>query len=115
MTLTVSVDLSNDIFIGPDGSLALRSGLLAVMQACEHAAKTLLGEMVFAVDEGLPNFETIWNGSPQRGQFEAHLRRALLAVPDVTEVSELNTVVSNNELSYSATIKTTYGPGNLNG
>lgn len=115
MTAVLAVDSNNDLFIGPDGSLALRSGLLAVLQACEHAAKTQLGEMVYAVDQGLPNFATIWNGSPQRAQFEAYLRRALLAVPDVVEVAELSTEAAANVLSYRATIKTVYGIGGING
>lgn len=114
MTLVVAVDSNNDIFVGPDGSLATAAGLLAVLQACEHAAKTQAGEMVYAVDQGLPNFATIWNGSPQRSQFEAFLRRALLAVPDVLEVRELNTEVSGGVLSYRAVIKTIYGTGAVN-
>jgi hypothetical protein len=71
--------------------------------------------MVYAVDEGLPNFVTIWNGAPQRVQFEASLRKALLAVADVVEVVELNSEVANNVLSYRAVIRTIYGTGEING
>jgi len=115
MTLTVAVDDKNDLFIGADGSLALFSGLPAVTQNCEHAAKTQRGEMIYAVDEGLPNFETIWNGSPNRLQFEAFMREALEGVQDVIEVSELVSVVVGDELQYRADISTTYGTGTVNG
>lgn len=114
MTLVVAVDQRNDIFIGADGSLALRSGLLAVLQACEHAAKTQRGEMIYSVDEGLPNFATIWNGAPRRVQFEAAMRQTLLSVPDVVEVVALSSEVVGDMLAYRATIKTIYGTGAIN-
>lgn len=115
MTTVLAADTNNDLFIGDDGALATRSGLAAVLQACEQAAKTQLGEMIYATGEGIPNFSTVWNGSPNRSQFEAFVRRTLLAVPDVVEVQELSTAVSNHVLSYSATIKTIYGLGAVNG
>lgn len=114
MTTTLAADASNDLFINGAGVLATRSGLLAVLQVCEHAAKTLRGEMLFAVDQGLPYFTTVWGGSPNRPQFEAALRRALLAVPDVLDIVELETQAANNVLSYRVTIKTIFGVGAFN-
>lgn len=111
MTLTVSADSNNDLFIGADGSLALVSGIEAVLQAAQQAAQTQLGEMVFATDQGIPNFQTVWNGAPNLSQFEAYLRRALLAVDGVVSVLDLVTTQSNNALSYRVTIQTIYGPG----
>lgn len=115
MTITLAVDSLNDLFIGGDGALAMVSDLEATLQACEHAAKTQLAEMIYAVDAGVPNFATVWNGSPNRSQFEAFMRRTLLAVQNVTEVSELSTSVANHVLSYRAVIKTIFGTGVING
>jgi hypothetical protein len=115
MTRVIAVDSNNDLYIGPDGSLALATGLAAVMQAAQQAAQTQLGEMMFAVDQGVPNFAVIWNGSPNVSQFDAYLRRALLAVDHVTGISELTITTGGNKLSYTATIETDYGPGVLNG
>lgn len=115
MTRVLAVDENNDLYIGSDGSLAMSVDLLAVMQACAQAAKTQRGEMIYAVDEGLPNFATTWNGSPQRIQFEAFMRQALSAVVDVVEVTELTSEVVDNVLRYRATIKTIYGTGAVNG
>lgn len=115
MTTTLAVNENNDLFIGVEGSLALRTGLPGVMQAAEHAAKTQLGEMIYAVDEGLPNFATVWNGSPNTAQFEAFLRRALMSVEGVVEVSQLTITLAGQVLQYRATIKTIYGTGVLNG
>jgi len=115
MTLTVAVDDTNDLFIGADGSLSLRSDLLAVLQNCEHAAKTMRGEMIYAVDEGLPNFDTVWSGSPNRLQFEAFLRSALEEVEGVIEVQDLTSEQVADVLTYRAVISTIYGIGSING
>jgi hypothetical protein len=115
MSRIIAVDANNDLYIGPDGSLALAYNLQAVMQAAQHAAQTQLGEMLYAVDQGLPNFATVWNGATNISQFEAYLRRVLLAVNHVTGVRDLSIVAVGNTLSYRATIETEYGPGVLNG
>lgn len=115
MTRTLSVDSSNDIFIGIDGSLSIATARDAVLQACAQVAKAQLGEMVYAVDEGIPNFQAVWNGSPNLSQFEAYLRRNIEAVADVIGVDSVTITVTGGTLSYVAVIKTIYGPGVLNG
>lgn len=115
MTKVFTVDVNNDLVLAGDGNLSISTELKATLQACEHAAKAQLSEMVLAVDQGVPNFQIIWNGSPNVTQFEAYLRRQLLAVVGVTDVVALDTDVSNNILSYTATISTIYGEGVING
>ena len=115
MTQTFSVNEFNDIYIGEDGNLSLSFGLRAVEQACEQAAKTQLGEMIYQTNQGIPNFQTIWSGgNPNIAQFDAALRVAILAVNGVTGIQSLNISASNNTLSYTAQINTIYGPGTLN-
>jgi len=115
MSVVISVDAKNDLYIGASGSLALSSGLAAVMQACQQAAQTQLGEMIYATDQGLPNFAAVWNGAPNLAQFEAYLRRMLGQVDGVTAVIDATVSVANNVLSYTATIQTIYGRGVING
>lgn len=115
MTRTLSVDTNNDIFIGPSGSLDVAVGLQAVLHCCAQAAQTQLGEMILAVDQGVPNFETIWQGVPNVAQFEAYLRRAIESVPDVLAVDEVTIDASGGALTYVATIRTIYGIGAING
>jgi len=115
MTRVFTVDANNDLTLTPDGNLSISSELEAILQACEHAAKAQLGEMVLSIDQGVPNFQTIWQGSPNVIQFEAYLRRQLLNVEGVSEITELNAIISNNVLSYTATIKTQFGQGVING
>lgn len=115
MSRVIAVDQNNDLYIGQNGSLATVTGLAAVMQACQQAAQTQLGEMIYAVDQGLPNFAAVWSGAPNLSQFEASLRATLLAVEGVTAVVSVVTDRSSNKLTYQATIETIYGLGALNG
>lgn len=115
MTRTIASDSNNDLYLADDGNLAIVTGLDAVLQAAQQAAQTIKGEMVFDVEEGLPNFDTVWSGRPSLPVWEAHLRRAILAVDGVQSITELILSVSDNVLSYSATISTIYGAGAING
>jgi hypothetical protein len=115
MAKTLAVNENNDIYIGSDGNLAFATGVTAVLQACQQTVQTLLGEMPLAVDQGLPNFQTLWDGNPNLLQYEAALRSAILAVTNVVDILNLQVDLINNVLSYTAVILTTYGQGNLNG
>jgi hypothetical protein len=115
MTRTIAVDSKNDLYIGNDGALALANDMIATMQAAQQAAQTQLGEMEYAVDQGIPNFDVVWNGSPNLAQFEAYLRRTIMSVTGVTGISELTVERAGGILRYSATIDTIYGTGTLNG
>jgi hypothetical protein len=115
MTRVLTVDENNDIYVGRNGRLAISAGLSAITQACEHAAKAQLGEMMFAVNRGIPNFETIWRGTPSIGQFDAALRAALLRVPGVTRVTGFNAERVGDVLQYAVTISTVEGEAIING
>lgn len=115
MTKMIAVDSNNDIYVKNDGNLAINNDLAAVSQNCENAVKAQLGEMIFAVDRGVPNFQTIWNGSPNLAQFEASLRQTILQVEGVLEITDLTTRVDGGILFYIATIQTIYGSTVLNG
>ncbi len=111
----LATDDNNDLYIQRDGRLAINENLEAVLQACEHAVKAQLGEMILATQQGMPNFQTIWNGAPNVAQFEAYLRATILSVAGVTEIQGLTIQVINGILLYQATIVTIYGRGALNG
>lgn len=110
-----AVDKNNDLYINQIGQMAINTDLAAVMQTCEHAVKTQLGELVLNIDEGLPSFSLIWNGAPNIPQALAALRTILENVDNVIEVESLSAVVKDNIFYYNATIKTNFGTGSLNG
>lgn len=111
----LAVDPDNDLHLDASGGVATVSALTACMQACAHAMKAQLGEMIYAADQGLPNFAVIWVGNPNLLQFEAASRATLRAVAGVLEVTAFSARVSAGRLAYAATIRTIYGEGELNG
>jgi hypothetical protein len=113
MTQIFATNEDNDIYIGKDGNLAIFRDLPAVLQACEHAAKAILGEMVLAVDQGIPYFETVWNGVPNYQQFSAALRAAFLGIDGVIEVVSLTISQNDDIVNYIAVIRTVYGNGEI--
>lgn len=109
--LTFSVNSSNDMYLDEFGNIAFAYDLTAITQQCQQAAKTLLGEMVYNINDGIPYFQTLWVGTPNIAQYTSALRRAFLAVDGVLEVVSLITSHSGNTLSYTAVIRTIYGSG----
>lgn len=112
---SLAVDSTNDLFLSPEGNISVSRDLFAVMQSAQHSAQAQLGEMMYAIDQGVPNFQTIWESSANVAQFEAYLREAIVQTPGVVEVKELDTVVQANQISYTAVIATIYGTGTING
>ena len=115
MTQIFSVNENNDIFLDGNNHLAISRGQQAVLEQVEHAVKTLRGEMPFAADRGLPNFETIWSGSPNLLQFEFYWRQAVNRIADVVRIERFSARIVNNELIYEATIVTTFGTESVSG
>lgn len=113
MTRTFAVDANNDLVIGQDDRLSIVSGLDAVLQNCEHAAKTILNEMVLAQGEGIPYFEAVWVGVPNLAVWEASFRARILAVADVVSIDALTLGRAGDVLNYRATIATIYGTGEI--
>jgi hypothetical protein len=112
---TLAVNENNDIYIGEDGNLALIFDIQGTLQACAHATKTILGEMIFAANQGVPNFQLIWVGVPNLQQYESAVRATLLSVDGVKEIVSFKYSLADNNLTYTAVIKTIYGTGTVNG
>ena len=115
MTTTVATNAHNDIYILPNGNLSITTGQDAVLQACATASKLQLGEAIYQTNLGIPNFEVVWNGTPNLAIFETYLRQALLSVDGVITVTSLNISVSKNVLSYQAQIESAFGTLYLKG
>ncbi|MDL2313399.1 hypothetical protein LJC36_00285 [Desulfovibrio sp. OttesenSCG-928-C14] len=110
-----AVDGNNDLYIGPEGRLAIKTGLAAFMQMAEHAMQTLLAEPVFAEDRGLPYFETAWIGNPNLRQFEEAARGTLGTLEGTREVTEFECSIADNVLRYRAVISSVYGEAVIEG
>lgn len=116
MSKTFSVDANNDLYLGVDGNVAVVTDLDALVEICAHVCKKELGECVLNTDQGIPNFQTVFVGTPNIPAFEAALRKSILAIEGVTEVVSLLTERgADSLLTYTITIRTIYGQGTING
>lgn len=111
--ITISTGANNDLYIAPNGQLAMSSDLSALAQVCENAVKTMMGELILQGDTGVPNFQLIWSGAPNIAQAENAIRETLMSVTGVEEVTELSAFVDGDVFKYNATIKTIYGEASL--
>lgn len=116
MTQTFATSAANnDLYLGPDNNLVLLTGLSAVVQAVTNACLVQLGECVLEQDEGLPNFQTVWVGTPDYAFWQSYLQDTILAVDGVTAVNSISINPQNNTLNYTANISTEYGVTNVSG
>lgn len=111
---TLSVNENNDMH-AQNGLLVVAADLEATRQRCTQVMQTVRGEMIYALDQGIPFYQTVWTGSPNLLAFEAAARDALSEIPTVTGVSSFSSRISANVLTYEATINTIYGATIVNG
>lgn len=104
-----------DLYLDSYGNISVSYDLQAVLEECAQAAQTRLGELIYNVNVGIPYEQVLWTGTPNIEQFNAALRVAFLSIDQVTDVISLTMSQSNNTLSYTATINTTFGVGLVNG
>ena len=109
MVQSFAVNSNNDIYIGKDGNLAIATGIQAVLFATMQASLAQLGSMIYATNQGVPDFQSVWVGAPNIPQFESYLRAAILSVPGVIQVVSLTTQQVENVLNYVAIIQTEFG------
>ena len=106
---------NNDIYLDSNGNMAIAEDLDAVLQACEQACKTLLGELVLQNNIGIPYFQSVFSGAPNVGVFNASLRSAITSIPGVIQVISLEIEQVAEDLTYNAAIETQFGRGSING
>jgi hypothetical protein len=111
MVQTLSTNDQNDIFLNVQGNIEVAQSLDGVLKACETATYAQLGEMTQNL--GIPNFQTIWVGSPNYPLFQSYLRQTLLNVQGVTDVTDLQIFPDNNTLRYRATIQSQFGSAEI--
>lgn len=115
MTRSFGINAHNDLTIGNNGALTMVDQLQAVMNICEHAASAILNEMIYAQGQGLPDFQTVWNGAPYLSAWEMAFKRRMKKIPEVVSLESLKTWRSADTMKYAATIKTIYGTGEIHG
>lgn len=115
MTITLSLNASNDIFLDASGNIAVSRDIDAVAGACGTISRAQLGEMVFEKTRGIPNFQALWVGVPNYKIWETYLKNALQDVYGVDKVDSIEMRLLNNVLSYTARITTQFGTTTISG
>lgn len=113
---TLKVDANNDLMVGDDGNLAFLSGIDAVGQSSVQYVRARRGEMIHAMDEGIPYDTVAWGtGGANESQFEAVVRARLLQLTNVTAISSFTVRQVDDVLGYTATLVTDLGEVTING
>lgn len=115
MTQTFGTNSNNDLYIGSDGNLVLLSGIEAVVAACKTACLAQLGECVLQQGIGLPNFQSIWVGTPDFALWQTYLQNTLLNVDGVIQVNSIKITVQKNTLNFVANIESIFGTAQVTG
>ena len=115
MARVFAEDSNNDIYLGNNNQILILEDLDAVLQACRAAIEIQQGEAIYAQENGMPNMQIIWGGTPNLQQFDSFAREQILGVTDVEEVESFSSAQVDDTLEYEATIKTIYGTDSING
>ena len=111
---TVKVD-SNGDRVTKNGYFVYLYNLDALMQTCEQVMKQQKGELKYDQTKGIEYFNNVFKAEPNLQMFESQARTQLKNIDGVNSVTSFTYSQTDNELSYTATIKTIYGTGTING
>lgn len=110
------------ILVDENGDRVTKNGLFvylidldAVKQTCEQVMRQQLKELQYDQTKGVEYFLNVFTGDPNFQLFESQARTQILNVNGVIGISVFTYEQSENELLYTATIKTIYGIGGING
>ncbi|CNI48610.1 hypothetical protein [Yersinia pekkanenii] len=112
-TLSLALNDKHRLYLDASGNLAVATDLDACLQNCKTAMLAQRNEMIYAMDEGIPYRETLWD-QYRPAQFEAAARATLKAITGVKQVTSFSISRTGNDFYYSATIKTEWGTGAIN-
>jgi len=111
---TIKVDENGDR-VTISGLFIYLTNLNAVIQTCEQVMKQQLRELQYDQTKGIEYFNNVFAGNQNLQLFESQARNQILNVEGVTSIDSFDYEQKDNTLLYSATIKTIYGIGDING
>lgn len=115
MLIVFAENTNRDVYIDPaTGDLAVLTGAAAVAQLCKSRIEAQRGEMVYAMNQGMPTRATAFDTFNPH-QFEAAARTIIQGTPYVTGIESFTMYRDGNTLNYSASITTTYGSTTIGG
>jgi hypothetical protein len=114
MVQSIAINANGDMYLDASGNIAWVTGIDAVSQNSATAMRAQRNEMQYDQTGGMPMGATAFD-TYDPVAFEAAARQVLLAVDGVTGVTAFSVTKSGNQLQYSATLSTIYGPTVISG
>lgn len=106
---------NRDLFTGSNNQLVMRTGLQAVLQACQSIIEAQRGELQYNRTRGIPTASTIWAGVTNQQRFRFFCIEALKTISGVTAVKRFNSDIVGSVLQYETEIKTEFGIATIRG
>jgi hypothetical protein len=97
------------------GDIELISDLDEVIQTSEQTIKQSKGELKYDKGKGISYFQNAFRDNFNEQLFKAEVRDQLLTVTNVQRVVIIDVSREGKELSYSATVATVFGKGEVRG
>lgn len=106
---------SNDLVLGSNGRISAVTDIDAIEVVARSYMQARRGEMIHAMQQGIPFDLVAFGASPNLAQFEAYARIRLGSITGVREVVSFDAKLDGDVLTYTATLRTDYGETNING
>ena len=90
---TIARSANSDIFLTPDGQLAMCDGKTCQAQVIEAAIRTVTGELQLDVEQGIPYFDTVFLRATEEDAWADEVTRRILefSFGGVLSFSSVNT------------------------
>lgn len=108
-------DNTSDLMLDRNGNLLMATGRQALSYITQNAIRTVRGELIFAVDQGVPYFTTIFASPPNLPMWEFYVKDTALSVPGVLAVTSFRHEIKNNAVNYEMVMETEDGQVYLTG
>lgn len=112
---TMNVNNSNDIYLDSKGNIAISSKEDALGNIIKNSVQTVLGELIFDKDLGVPYFDSFLSKNPDWELFRYYIIAAIERVEEVNRVYSFDYSTEDEKFSYEASISTIYGDIKING
>lgn len=105
---SLAIDENYDIFLDTQRNLAMAVDKEAVEQDSRMAAYMLLGEYPFDTTRGVDYMGTLFQ-KKNPYLFESSLRSEVMQTPNVTNITAIRMLQTDDVLQYEITLETTFG------
>ena len=113
-TITTEAE-NNDIFLDGLNNIAIAGDAEALANIVMHRQRTVLGELRYNTDAGIPYFTTVFATPPDLRMFEAFVIADTETIPGIVGVDSFNVSVRDNTVRFEMQINTEFGRVAVNG